>query len=379
MIRMKRYWILAVVCWTAAAMGDRITDTRGLPYRGTIVSYQNKTLRLRAQTAGRDITRTVDQVRSLEIDDFDAFNQAEKLVTQKKYPQAVEAYEKASRSTPKDRPWLTTLLHDRMYQARVQGGMIDEAVKDWLAMMDADPKDKVTRALAPETFAPEGDPANAAAVKLLDAKLAQLGKDPKTRDYAERLLKLKMKLLEAMGESQKASQAAEAITRLDAPAKKDEEKSEDGETAKKDDEEPAPAVTPARGDLEVLEQLVKAGKYDDVIEKLAPRLESLPRNELAGPLFLLAKAQWLKYQADEPKDPKLLLRAGLNLMWVYSAFGNSDDAPEALYLAAEVHTALKDAAAARRALEELVEQFGGAEDNPWVEQAQRQLDTGTTE
>jgi len=357
----------------ALAAADQLIDARGLPYQGTISDYEHHSLLLRSTTLGREKSYPLDQIRALKIDGLDAFNRAEDLAAKKKYKEAVDAYDKALRTAPADRAWIKTLVADRRYQACVKAGKIDEAMKDWLARMDADPKDKIVLSLMPDVFAPEGAPANAAALKLLDAKLAQLKDDPKAGAYTRRLLKLKMKLLEAMGEEEKATAAAEAVTKLDAPkpAKKGET-AEETPAAEEEGEETAAA--PAGGDLDVLARLLGSGKYDDVIEKLTPRIETLPRNDLAAPLFLLAKAQWLKYQADEPKDQKLLLRAGLNLMWVYSAYGNSDEAPEALFLTSEVLEAMNDPAAARLAREELVEQFGGAGKNPWVGKAQELLE-----
>ncbi|MBN1941846.1 MAG: hypothetical protein JW849_00985 [Phycisphaerae bacterium] len=369
---MKRHLTIGILCLTAALAGaDELIDARGLPYQGAILGYQNRTIRLRSTTLGREKTCPLDQIRSLKIDGLDALNQAEALAAKKKYPQAVEAYDKALQSAPTDRAWLASLLADRRYQALARAGKIDKALQEWLAMAAEAPDDKIIQAIMPQTFAPQGDPANAQAVKLLDAEVARLGKNAKTREHVKRLLTLKMKLLEAMGESENAAVVARDITQLDAPP------AEAGREGTQDDEaEPAPAPPPAAtGDLAVLGQLVKAGQYDEVIRKLAPRMETLPRNDLAAPLFLLAKAQWLKYQADEPKDPKLLLRAGLNLMWVYSAYGDSDEAPEALFLTAEMHRALKDPVAEQSALEELIEQFGGAGDNPWVEKARGLLES----
>lgn len=376
---MIRYLTIGMMCMSAAALAaaDQLIDARGLPYQGTISDYGNHSLLLRSTTLGREKSYPLDQIRALKIDGMDAFNRAEDLAAGKKYKEAVNAYDKALRTVPADRAWIKTLVADRRYQACVKAGKIDETMKDWLARMDADPKDKIVQSLMPDTFAPEGDPANAAALKLLNAKLAQLKDDPKAGAYTRRLLKLKMKLLEAMGKEEEATAAAEAVTKLDAPkpAGKDEIAEETSAAEEEGEEEgEETAAAPAGGDLDVLARLLGSGKYDDVIEKLAPRIETLPRNDLAAPLFLLAKAQWMKYQADEPKDPKLLLRAGLNLMWVYSAYGNSDEAPEALFLTAQVLEAMNDPAAARLAREELVEQFGGAGKNPWVGKAQELLE-----
>jgi TolA-binding protein len=369
---MIRCLTIGFICFTVAtytAADDQLIDARGLPYEGSISDYHARTISMRATNTGRTITRTVDQIRALTLEGFNAFNQAEDLVAKKKYKQALPVYDKALQTDRAKREWIKALVTDRRYQACAKAGLIDRALKDWLAMMDADPNDKISQALMPETFALQGDPANAAALKLLNAKLTELKDAPKdVGDYARRLLKLKMKLLEAMGEEEKATAAAEAITRLNAPPAAKIA----SDIAGNEEDESQP--TRATSDLDVLKRLVEAGKYDDVIKKLAPRIKSLPRNDLAGPLFLLAKAQWLKYQADEPKDRKLLLRAGLNLMWVYSAYGNSDEAPEALFLTAQLHKALNDTDAARNALEELVEQFGGADDNPWVTRAQELLE-----
>lgn len=383
---MKRFWIgtMMALALSSLARGDRLVDMRGLPYEGETLDYRGRTLHFRASNLGREITRRLDQIRSLQIEGLDAFNRAERLTEKKKFSQALKVYDEALRTVPSDRAWLHDLLTDRRYQARVRAGAIDLAMADWLAMLEADPNDAIVRTLAPNVFAPKGDPANEAALKLLEARLAELRKDPVGGEWVPRLMKIKMKLLEAMGREEQATAAAEETTRgsdakREASAKTMEKHS--GSAGSRGEAEEKQAADPSSwgGDLEVLQRLLKAGKYDVVIEQLAPRVAALPRSELAGPLFWLGKAQWLKYQADGGGDRQLLLRAGLNLMWVYSSFSDADEAPEALYLAAEIQDALQDSSAARRAREELVEQYGGAEDNPWVRKARAKLDEEGTE
>ncbi len=64
---------------------------------------------------------------------------------------------------------------------------------------------------------------------------------------------------------------------------------------------------------------------------------------------------------------------GLNLVWVYAEFGSEGEAPEALYLAARVNRQLNEPVAVRRALEVLVDSYGGANENPWATRAEKEL------
>ena len=126
-------------------------------------------------------------------------------------------------------------------------------------------------------------------------------------------------------------------------------------------------------DLAVLEQLMKSGKTDYVIQTIRTNLGEYNKKGLPGAMLLLGKALLQKYDQDEKKDRKLLIRAGLNLVWVYAEFASSPEAPESLYIATVVHRKLHEPAAVRMALKVLVDSYGGADKNPWSAKAAKEL------
>ena len=118
---------------------------------------------------------------------------------------------------------------------------------------------------------------------------------------------------------------------------------------------------------------MKSGKAEGVIRKIRSNLKEYDKRQLPGAMLLLGKAQLQKYEQGGKKDRKLLIQAGLNLVWVYAEFGSEGEAPEALYLAARVNRQLNEPVAVRRALEVLVDSYGGANENPWATRAEKEL------
>jgi tetratricopeptide (TPR) repeat protein len=383
--------LAGLVIFTAAAssvVADDLIDAKGLPFEGAIQDFRDYELTFRLTGTGRDLKRPLAEIRKLTIVGQDAFNQAEALLGKKQYDQAVKAYEQAL-SAAGGEAWLERLIRGRRYQAVVAGGHIDQAVKDWLAMMDESSGAKAVSALRPATFGSEGSAANTTAIGLLDAKAEELKRNPEAnKDYLTDVLTLKMKIQEATGDEEGATKTAEGITGLGGKAEpsgepaaeeaepSEESAAEEGETESPTQPASSPPATEQKSDLDVLGRLLKAGKIDDVIAQIEPRLKDTPVDQLPGSLLLLGKAQWAKYNQGGEKDRKLLLKAGLNFMWVYSHFNDEDEAPEALYLAAQVNRELGEPEAVGRALTELVNEYGGEEEeeNPWVAKARRELD-----
>ncbi len=369
---MKRT-IIALMMFSAIVpvlWADQIIDTRGLTYDGVVKKYRDFTVSLRLGGTGELISKKLWQIRKMEIAGNKAFNQAETLLGEKKYTEAIASYDKAYRAAAGKAAWMKRLIRDRRYQAIVAGGMIKRAVEDWIALVDAAKTDPAALNLCPTKFAPAGSPANIAAIQILDAKTVQLQKNKKqNRKYIARILNLKMKIQEADGDAAGATRTAEQITKLG------ESTISRGPTSptKAPDNETQPVEASDAPDLAVLGRLLKSGKVDGVIRKIRSNLKEYGKPQLPGAMLLLGKAQLQKYEQGGKKDRKLLIQAGLNLVWVYAEFGSEPEAPEALYLAAQVNRQLNEPVAVRKALEVLVDSYDGGSENPWVTKAEKEL------
>ena len=362
---MKQVLIALVLLFATPPLlwADQIIDTRGLPYDGVVKNYRDFTVFLQVGGTGKLIKKRLWQIRRMEIAGNGAFNQAEQLLEKKKFTEAIVSYDKAHRAARTKAAWIKTMIRDRRYGSLVAAGKIKRAVEDWLEMVDTTNADPAALNLCPTKFAPEGSPANQTAVQILDARAVQLLKDKKrNKAYVGRILILKMKIQEADGDDTGAIRTAEQIAKLDGIRP----------SSPKDNEKQPVAARNALN-LAVLEQLMKSGKTDNVIQNIRANLKEYNNIQLPGAMLLLGKGLLQKYEQDGKRDRKLLIRAGLNLVWVYAEFASTPEAPEALYLAAVVNRQLHEPPAVRKALEVLVESYGGSDENPWAAKAAKEL------
>ncbi len=364
---MKRTTLILLTCLCLAPLAwaemDVIYDNRGLSSEGKVLGYKDRTVVLLLLTR-RELKRPIEDVRQIKLAEHPEFTQAETLRSEKKYDQALAAYQKATGRARSD-DWLKQLIQDRVYLTLMESGQLDKAMALWLKMMDESGRSEAVQRLVPKTFAPAGSKANAQAIALLDRKVESLSKDPrKNQAYMVQLLKLKMKIQEADGDTAGLAKTLEQIDRVMGKT------SPDGPAGT-----PTSPAAPAAGGqdtgLMLLESKFKVGKYDEVRQELERKFKSYKRVDRPAALLLLARCQ--REVARSSQDKELLIEAGLNFMTVFCEYGGSEQATEALYRAAEVNQALGNQAAARRTLVELVDQFGGAQD-PWVDEARAALE-----
>jgi tetratricopeptide (TPR) repeat protein len=336
---------------------DVVLDERGIATEGKVLGYKDRIVLLLLPTQ-RQLERPIEDVRKITLADQPDFTQAEMLRSEKKYDQALEAYQKAARRARAD--WLKQLIADRRYQALLESGQLDKAIKAWLGMMDESNRSEAAQRLMPKTFGPAGSKANAQAIKLLDSKVESLSGSPKKNQaYIVQLLKLKMKIQQVDGDTAGLAKTLEQIDRVT------------GKTSP-DASAGSPTAAPARDTaLMLLDGKFKVGKYAEVRQEIESNFKSYRRADRPAALLLLARSQ--RELAREAADRDLLIEAGLNFMTVFCEYSGSAQATEALYRAAEVNQALNNQPAARAALRELIDQYGSAKD-PWVDKARTALE-----
>ncbi len=122
-------------------------------------------------------------------------------------------------------------------------------------------------------------------------------------------------------------------------------------------------------DLAELGELLESGQARAVAARLSGNMDRISRKNLPAALLMLGKAQ---LQAGEG-DRKMLIRAGLNLMWVYAEFPLSRQAPEALFNAAEVNRKLGQSVAAELALRQIILQYSDGRYDSWSQKAKTEL------
>jgi len=296
--------------------------------------------------SGRTLIFPVASVTAVRLEAQPLFNQAEKLLADGKAAEAAEAYEKAMETARN--PWMQRLVRYRQLQTLNQAGRIDRAVEVWLSLTEGKPAEALIQ-MVPTQCAAKGDPANAAAIDLLKARLAE----PATAGnaaYAAAVRNLLLTLLTTEGRSEEAERLATGETGT-GPT--------DGTTP-----EDAAAASEAvrREQLNAAAFLLKQGKAAEALTRLDAMREQLGPGELPEALLLsgLARRQAAAAAAADKQGP-ILCQAGLDFMYVVAYFPDSAQAAEALYHAAGVCAELGNETAARKAYEGVVERYGRSE------------------
>ncbi len=326
---------LVILAAAAVASADEVVLSSGLTYaniRVTDVSDFRITYRLRSGRTPEP--KELSKVASVKINSLPAFNEAERLLGQKKYAEAVKAYDEVAKKTR--RPWQNRLIAYRRLRALNALGKIARGVEEWLRLTDEVVGSKVGLPLAlktaPARLAAKGDRENARAISALEKKAREV----KNADYLLAIRQMLLKLYTREGMADKAAAIARII--------------QGGTTG--------PSKGPNGGakfqaGLEAARVLLEQGKADEVITSIGRNLRNYSHEQLSTALLLLGRAQFAK--AQKTKDRVLMLKAGLNLMRVVAFFPAGEDAPEALYYVAGVNVALGNRNAAQRALKRVAE------------------------
>jgi len=355
--------ILAGIC---LAGGLALADSADSLVIGKIL-YQNVQVtdvsngKITYELNGRSYDKQLSDVSYIKLTAQGAFSKAEDSFKDGKFAEAVAAYTAAETSAD-NLDWLRRLIRYRRLLAAVAAKMPDQAIADWLGIVDDEASGgRVAVVAPPQTFAPKGSPENARAIDLLEKRLVAKG-DATFRAKVKGLL---LKLYEIEGREDKVKMLL-GVAPDTAPTS-----GPDGNNAGQ-----APAdlgVSVARVSLQLAEAAsrIDLGQYDAAAEIIKSKLGRFTNKELPGALLLLGKALQLSYEKGGSKDAEKLKEAGLCFMRVAACFdASTPQVPEALYLGAMVERAFGNEVAANKALKMLVDQHPTSQ---WAQKAKAAL------
>jgi len=334
---MKRIIAIAAVCAAlTSAWADEVTvkDNTSAFKNATITGLTG--LKLEYTTSGGNtVTKSLDEVEVIKITDHDSLNEAETLYNQGKFAESAKAYATALDRAGDD--WHKQLVTVRRLRALARVGPIDQAAKDWLALVAAQGADAF--AYAPRTAGEKGSDANKHAIKLLEEAAAQ-------RKGAElaAIQNVLLKAYVAEGMQEQADKLKAAL----------------GTKTEAGGEGPASPMAAAdvAATLREASDLLKSNPKE-ALAKVSGKINSFGANDLGDAMMVTARAQQAmaaKAKGDEQRH--LLAAAGLDYMRVYAFYPAHASAAEALLQAGEISKQLGNNLAARTAFREVVEHFG---------------------
>ncbi|MFP4140390.1 MAG: tetratricopeptide repeat protein [Planctomycetota bacterium] len=347
--------LLAVVLLAGVALGDEV-NIGGLPRRGTVIGADGFSVTLRL-SGGREVKSNVAEVREITLSGRTSFNTAEGLYADGKYAEAIQAYQRAARQA--DQKWLRRLIRYRQYLAMNKAGRINQAVEEWLGLVEEHERDSAILKARPTEMGKKGSKDNDKAIRLLEAKLER----EKSGAFADAIKQVLLDLYRREGRREDAARLA-GRTLVEDDDKEDDQPSNGSDTK--------PAVP--RGDADKVIQAAsitieqagdpdakltdaqRVAKASEALKSLQAKAKSFAMGDLAPALLWMGKAQLVIH--DHGKDArKDLVEAGLNFMRVATFYTASTQTPEALFLAGQVNEKLGNASAARQAYAAVKEHF----------------------
>jgi TolA-binding protein len=344
----------------AGGAGADEVNIGGLPRRGTVTGADEFSVTLRIR-GGRQVSSNVSEVRQITIANRSAFNKAEKLYADGEYAKAINAYKQAARQARRD--WLERLIRYRKYLALDRSGQINDAVEEWLGLVEEHEKHREVLKAHPTKLAAKGSDDNAKAIRLLEAKLQR----EKSGAFADAIKQLLLKLYKRQGRTDDAAKlAGKTLTEGngdEGDQDRDEGEDDNGSTVSATDGNAAKVLRAASVVIEQaadpdaeLTAAQRVTKARTALNSLQSRAKGFTTGDLPEALLWMGKAQLaIAENSDDAREE--LLRAGLNFMRVVTFFAASTDAPEALFLAGKVNQKLGNTAAARNAWQAVKEHF----------------------
>ncbi|MBN1344990.1 MAG: hypothetical protein JXQ73_20015 [Phycisphaerae bacterium] len=281
--------------------------------------------------AGNIVTKPIEEVTRINVQDEPELNRAEELFSQQQYAPAIEPYEKVRDKTAL--PWLGRYVTARLIKCYDEAGRLPEAVDAWARTLERWPSYAVTR--APSKFGKKGSDLNKRALDVL-AK-AMTGSLPPESKEAVKALQVAIWGVEGDPRAQTAAPARPAR-----PGEGDQRGEDDG----------AASAGAVAGKVDVVEALSRADRhheakrYDDALIEINRALAGMPerRRQTYMPRLLALKAACLMAKGDAlAKAGKAdqaraeYIRAGLAAMHVVAFFQDSPSFIECLYLTGSCH------------------------------------------
>ena len=179
--------ILSVVLATCAVVRPDSLSIKKLKYSMIHITGCD-TGKIVFDTGFNTVEKPLCDVTWIEIQAKDLFNQAENLLVQGKFYQAVEIYKEALKN---ETDWIAKLIRYRLLKATDRAGLIDQAVEHWLwALTDSTAASEVVK-LKPGKLGPPGSNENASAIALLEVALEK-NKDNQQYQRCEKTLLLSL-------------------------------------------------------------------------------------------------------------------------------------------------------------------------------------------
>lgn len=352
---LQRWTILAaLLAATTVISADELT-INGLPYPDVRITGVED-CEIVFQLASRRGTESLAHVDFIQLDREDDFNQAETLMAQGEVTEALELYRRARAA---DRQWVQNLAEFRRMWAMDQDARIDEAVKMWLKVIDDNDASPNARAMAPTNLAEAGDQANQLAYDMLEERREQAGEDD---ELWKAIIDLQLAIAEHQGDDAEAERLASLLL--------ERSHGTNGGTTTSSDQ----VAASLQGAVVLVSNPDKAA---EVMEIITADLYRYTEGQLPTALLALGKAQLILAEAGEGEERRSLLTdAGNNLMYVVVFFGESDQAPEAYYLAGRANELLGNTQAAQKAYEVVIADHA---QSPFAAQARESMDAMNAE
>lgn len=341
----------------AAARADSLVTARGLTYSDIRIRDVKGCRLIFATLAGRGTPRPAYGLKEIQVREYDSFNKAEKLAAKDNWVEALKLYDRAL-SNRMMKGWMRQLVAIRRLRALNAAGRTDAAVEQWFEVVKADGASPGSLAISPSRFAPAGSKANSRAVAALKNRRKQRGV---SKAYADAISQLLTRLYrhEARG-----AKAAPATARPPGS----------GAGGAKAPSRPHDRLQNLPGRLAAIQTMLMEGKAKRALGLIEAALRRYKTGELPAALLLRGKAQVMLARGEKAprKKQELLLRAGLNFMRA-AQFSLSNEAPEALFEAARLHTMLArpNRAAAIAAYQAIISRYP---DSPVAPRARKALD-----
>lgn len=300
----------ADIIWWGSGSG------RGLRAEGRVLRVDLEKQELVYESQGRQVARSIEQIKQLVIDNEPAFNTAEEQFFAAQYDKAVEGYLKTVRSTTKD--WLRVFGAVRLADAAGKAGRFDAAVSAYISLVRLNP-----------SLAARYKPAvPAGRTTFLDTAVSELNaaRGQVSGDVAKQaILSLLLEVHQARKDQSSANAVLEELLKLNI-----------GST-----DDPAARAALAAIRLGQARHAADAKDWNKVLETIGQNraLFTEPAQQ-ADALYLLAEA---RYELTDPKNQQAMLDVALDYMRVVSHFKDVEGRPhvaDSLMKTAMIHERL---------------------------------------
>lgn len=341
----------ATLAAASAGLADEV-NVKGLSYspvRVTGVDEGDIVFRI-----GTNVVRKpISDVRSVKIDGLNALNQAEALLADGKADKAVEMYNRAFREVRL--AWQKKLIRYRRLPVLGELGRIDDAVEDWLFLLEAEKVAEPVLKMRPAKFARKGSVANRRAIQLLSTRREKTD----NKELSGAMGQLLLSLYEHEGMTKEARALAEELTGTPSSGNGG---TDDGNTGTGTVTPPPVGTSQLTRQLQAARTLLNS-KPDIVAAQIESNLSRYGPAERPVALYLLGRAQQKLAQSAGRAEQKqqLYRKAGLNLMRVVAYYPESGDAGMALYETGQICKALGNTTAAQEAWRMVLEQFAATD------------------